>query len=87
MKDDMKLEMQALENCRLENIKKVLDTQNLQEVIKQNERLKAELDREIKKNRKLVEALKEYASKKIGVIIWVMEQANTFIASLIKVLN
>lgn len=63
MKDNMILEKQAWENCRLEKVKKVLDTPNLQEVIKQNKRLQAELDCEIKKNRKLVKALEKYANK------------------------
>ena len=63
MKNNMILEMWAWENCQLEKMKKELDTPNLQEIIKQNKRLQAELDREIKINRKLVKALKEYADK------------------------
>lgn len=63
MNDNMKLEMQAWENCQLEKVKKVLDTPNLQEVIKQNKRLQAELDKEIHINRKMKSCLSAFARR------------------------
>lgn len=54
MNDDM-MEMWILKNCLINQI---------DELWQQNERLQAELDREIKKNRKLVKTLKEYAKLK-----------------------
>lgn len=45
------------------NVKKWIYCKDVFNVLDQNERLQAELDREIKKNRKLVKALKEYADK------------------------
>ena len=67
MKDDMKIEMEANKNQQLERIaefmennSKVSNSTGLEE---ENQRLKAQLDREIKINRKMKTALKQIASE------------------------
>lgn len=59
MKDDMKLEMQAGSNIQLDHIKKIMK-ENIPDLLAENQRLKAQLDREIHINRKMKKALEKY---------------------------
>ena len=60
MKDDMKLEMQAGSNIQLDHIKEIMK-ENIPDLLAENQRLKAQLDREIHINRKMKKALELYA--------------------------
>lgn len=59
MKDDMKLEMQAGSNIQLDHIKEIMK-ENIPDLLAENQRLKAQLDREIHINRKMKNALEKY---------------------------
>ena len=60
MKDDMKLEMQAGSNIQLDHIKEIMK-ENIHDLLAENKRLKAQLDREIHINRIMKKALEVYA--------------------------
>ena len=59
MKDDMQLEMIAGRNIQFDHIKEIMK-ENIPELLAENQRLKEQLDREIKINRKMKRALEVY---------------------------
>jgi hypothetical protein len=63
MKDDMKLEMQAGSNIQLDHIKEIMK-ENIPDLLAENQRLKAQLDREIHINRIMKRTLGVYATGK-----------------------
>jgi hypothetical protein len=75
MKDDMKLEMQAGRNIQLDHLNEFItnpqDCESIyiealkrgnKDLVEENQRLKAQLDREIHINRKMKNALEVYAN-------------------------
>lgn len=76
MKDDMKIEMEAGRNIQLDHLKEFITNpqdceaimaysfEDTKKIYKENKRLKAQLDREIKINRKMKSALEKYADLK-----------------------
>lgn len=61
MKDDMKIEMEAGRNIQLDHIKEIMK-ENIPDLLAENQRLKAQLDREIHINRKMKNTLEVYAN-------------------------
>lgn len=62
MKDDMKIEMEAGKNIQLDHIKEIMK-ENIPELLAENQRLKAQLDREIHINRKMKSCLSAFARR------------------------
>lgn len=67
MKDDMKIEMEAGRNIQLDHIKEIMK-ENIPELLAENQRLKAQLDREIHINRKMKKVLEIEADDKNNIL-------------------